>query len=89
MQTRPVSVIGAGFATSFGGLTAARLFLGVFEAGMFPGCLFLISAWYRRHELLTRMSWFMVSNDLAGCISGLLGAGVGSLNSRGGYGGWS
>lgn len=66
----------------------ARLFLGIFEAGMFPGCLFLISAWYRRHELLTRMSWFMVSNDIAGTISGLLGAGLGSLNG-GGYGGWS
>lgn len=67
----------------------ARVFLGIFEAGMFPGCLFLIGSWYRRHELLTRMAWFMVSNDIAGCISGLLGAGLGSLGGTGGYSGWS
>lgn len=67
----------------------ARLFIGLFEAGMFPGCLFLIGAWYRRHQLLARMAWFMVSNDIAGSISGLLGAGLGSLDGVGGYSGWS
>ncbi|KAF5012651.1 hypothetical protein FDECE_1282 [Fusarium decemcellulare] len=79
----------AGFCTSFGGLMTARLFVGIFEAGMFPGCLFLIGSWYRRHQLLTRMAWFMVSNDIAGTISGLLGAGLGSLDGTGGYSGWS
>lgn len=63
-------------------------FLGIFEAGMFPGCLFLIGSWYRRHQLLTRMAWFMVSNDIAGVISGLLGAGIGSLDGTGGQSGW-
>lgn len=66
-----------------------RVFLGIFEAGMFPGCAFLIGSWYRRHELLTRMALFMVANDIAGCISGLLGAGLGSLGGAGGYSGWS
>lgn len=56
---------------------------------MFPGCLFLIGSWYRRHELLTRMAWFMVSNDIAGSISGLLGAGLGSMDGIHGYSGWS
>lgn len=67
----------------------ARLFVGIFESGMFPGCLFLIGSWYRRHQVLTRMAWFMVSNDIAGTISGLLGAGLGSLDGVGGYSGWS
>ena len=84
-----VSVTFAGFAKSFGGLLTARIFIGIFEAGMFPGCLFLIGSWYRRHEVLTRMAWFMVSNDIAGTISGLLGAGLGSLDGVGGYSGWS
>lgn len=56
---------------------------------MFPGCLFLIGSWYRRHELLARMAWFMVSNDIAGSISGLLGAGLGSMDGIRGYSGWS
>lgn len=56
---------------------------------MFPGCMFLIGSWYSRHQLLTRMAWFMVANDIAGSISGLLGAGLGSLNGTAGYSGWS
>ncbi|KAF4983835.1 hypothetical protein FZEAL_841 [Fusarium zealandicum] len=84
-----LSVTLAGFCKSFGGLMTARLFVGIFEAGMFPGCLFLIGSWYRRHQLFTRMAWFMVSNDIAGTISGLLGAGLGSLDGVGGYSGWS
>lgn len=35
------------------------------------------------------MAWFMVSNDIAGTVSGLLGAGLGSLDGVGGYSGWS
>lgn len=84
-----MSVTFAGFCTSFGGLVTSRVFIGFFEAGMFPGCLFLIGSWYRRHEVLTRMAWFLVANDIAGVASGLLGAGLGSLDGVGGYSGWS
>lgn len=83
-----MTVTFSGFCTSFGGLVTARVFIGVFEAGMFPGCLFLIGSWYRRHEVLSRMAWFMVSNDIAGTISGLLGAGLGALDGAAGYSGW-
>jgi MFS family permease len=37
-----------GLVNSYGGLLAARFFLGVFEAGMFPGCFYLIGMWYKR-----------------------------------------
>lgn len=84
-----LTVTFAGFCTSFGGLLTARIFIGIFEAGMFPGCMFLIGCWYRRHQLLSRMAWFMVANDIAGSISGLLGAGLGSLDGTAGYSGWS
>lgn len=84
-----VCVTFVGFSKSFGGLVAARILLGTFEAGVFPACMYLINTWYRRHELGTRMAWFMISNDIAGTISGLLGAGLGSLDGTGGYSGWS
>jgi sugar phosphate permease len=35
------------------------------------------------------MAFFMCSNDIAGVISGLLGAGLGALGGTGGYDGWS
>lgn len=56
---------------------------------MFPGCVFLISAWYTRQQVGARIAWFLVANDIAGSISGLLGAGLGSLDGTGGYSGWS
>jgi len=41
-----------------------RLILGLFEAGFFPGCLYLISTWYTRYELHQRYSLFY----LVGCV---------------------
>lgn len=79
----------AGFCTNMTGLVVVRVLLGVFEAGMFPACMYLINTWYRRHELTTRMAIFMVATDIAGTISGLLGAGLGSLDGAAGYSGWS
>lgn len=37
--------IGMGVTHSFGGLVACRFLLGIFEAGFFPGCAYLISMW--------------------------------------------
>lgn len=56
-----LSVTFAGPCKSFGVLLTARIFMGIFEAGIFPGCLFLIGAWYRRYDVLGRMAWFMVA----------------------------
>ncbi|KAI1206790.1 MFS transporter [Annulohypoxylon truncatum] len=78
----------SGFSQSYAGLLVSRVLIGVFEAGMFPGCIYLISGWYRRHELVTRMAFFFVANDIAGTISGLFGAGLGSLDGLNGYSGW-
>jgi MFS family permease len=78
-----------GFAKNGATLIASRILLGIFEAGMLPACLFLIGSWYKRHALTTRVSRLFVSNDIAGISSGLLGAGLGSLDGTGGYSGWS
>ena len=47
--------IAIGFVKSFPGLLAARFFLGLAEAGVFPGCVYLISMYAfrfscRRHN---------------------------------------
>lgn len=83
-----VTITFSGFCHNFAGLLVSRIFVGIFESGMFPGCMYLISGWYKRHELLTRMAFFFVANDIAGTISGLLGAGLGSLDGVSGISGW-
>lgn len=86
--TTTVTITLSGFCHTFTGLLVSRIFVGIFESGMFPGCMYLISGWYRRHELLARTAFFFVANDIAGTISGLAGAGLGSLDGARGVSGW-
>ncbi|KAF2759481.1 MFS general substrate transporter [Pseudovirgaria hyperparasitica] len=77
-----------GFVQSYAGLLATRFFLGVFEAGMFPGSFYLIGMWYRRHEAQRRYSFFFSSTSLAGAFGGLLAAAIGKMSGVRGYAGW-
>jgi MFS family permease len=51
--------------TSFGGLLATRIMLGVTEAPFFPGAVMLISSFYTTSELAHRIAWFYSGNSLA------------------------
>jgi MFS family permease len=90
-----VLVIGFGLVSIFQGLTqnysgilATRFFLGAFECGMFPGCFYLISMWYKREEAQKRYSLFFSSTTLAGAFGGLLASAIGKMDGLRGYHGW-
>ncbi|THV90948.1 hypothetical protein D6D25_09658 [Aureobasidium pullulans] len=51
-----VIVMCTGFVTGFAGLCVTRVFLGLFEAGFFPGAILIISKWYLPHESQTQHS---------------------------------
>jgi sugar phosphate permease len=51
-------MIGQGFVKNYSGLMATRVFLGVFEGGLFPGVNYYITQWYARHECGFRMALF-------------------------------
>lgn len=77
-----------GFVQNLSGLIATRFFLGVFEAGMFPGCFYLLSCWYSRQEAQKRYSFFFSSTTLAGAFGGLLASAIGKMDGIAGYRGW-
>jgi MFS family permease len=55
-------MIGQGFCESWISLAICRVLLGAFEAGFFPGCVYLITCWYRRYETQKRcVSLFLLS----------------------------
>ena len=54
-----------GFVKDNGGLIAARFFIGVFEAGLVPGCAYPMSMFYKRHEFQQRFSLFWVAGLVA------------------------
>ncbi|KAL6250805.1 High-affinity nicotinic acid transporter [Rhinocladiella similis] len=77
-----------GLVQGYGGLITTRFFLGLFEAGMFPGSFYLIGMWYKRHEAQKRYTFFFASTTLAGAFGGLLASAIGKMNGMRGYLGW-
>jgi MFS family permease len=73
---------------NYEGLLVARIFLGVTEAGFFPAATYLISDWYCRFEVQTRMAIFYTAASLAGAFSGLLAFAIQKMDGVGGVAGW-
>ncbi|KAI1435368.1 major facilitator superfamily domain-containing protein [Xylaria sp. CBS 124048] len=82
------SMLGMGFCYNYSGLLAARWFLGLAEAGLFPGINYYLSCWYKRSEFGIRAAFFFSSAALAGSFGGLLAAAIQKLDGRGGLAGW-
>src|SRR5262245_51478805 len=83
-----VMIICAGCQSTYGGWIAFRLLLGLVEAGIYPGCTFILTAWYSPAELHTRMTVFYSAASIAGAFSGLLAYAIGHLDNTWGYRGW-
>lgn len=77
-----------GTVQGFHGLLVARFFLGVTEAGLFPGVSYFLTQWYRRDELQFRQAMFFSAASIAGAFSGLLAFGIAKMDGVGGYEGW-
>lgn len=68
---------------------AARWFLGMTEAGLFPGVTYYLSCWYRRRELSLRVAIFFSAAALSGSFGGLLAAAIKNMSGLGGRPGWA
>ncbi|KXJ94864.1 major facilitator superfamily domain-containing protein [Microdochium bolleyi] len=77
-----------GFVTSYKALVALRFLLGVFEAGVMPGIVYLTSMYYKRHEFQTRMSLFFCSTLVGGAFGGLLAYAISKLGGTAGLAAW-
>ncbi|KAF2676750.1 MFS general substrate transporter [Lentithecium fluviatile CBS 122367] len=76
-----------GFVKSYHGLLVARFFLGLAEGGLLGGMLVYLSMFYRRHQMLFRITLFYCAAPLSGAFGGLLATGFAQIHS-GGYNGW-
>jgi len=77
-----------GLVSSAKGLYITRFFLGVTESGFFPASTFLLTLWYRRYEVQSRMAVFYASASLSGAFSGLLAYGIETMDGIDNLGGW-
>ncbi|OBT41015.1 hypothetical protein VE00_08240 [Pseudogymnoascus sp. WSF 3629] len=83
-----IFTIGQGLVTNFAGLVAMRFIIGILEAGLIPGSIFLLSAYYPRYELQWRVSMLHVGNATSNAFGGLLAFAVASIKSSNGWSGW-
>ncbi|RVX68345.1 hypothetical protein B0A52_07348 [Exophiala mesophila] len=61
---------------NFGGLVACRFFLGITEAPFYPGATYVLSIFYTRKEVASRIALLYCAQILATGFSGLIAAGV-------------
>lgn len=74
---------------NFGSLIAVRFILGIVEAPLFPGAVYLMSCWYTRSELALRTAILYSGLVLAQAVSGLIAAGVfAGMHGTMGLAGW-
>jgi MFS family permease len=74
---------------NFTGLLLTRFFLGVTEAPYYPGALYMLSIFYTRKEIATRISILYTGNILATAFAGLIAAGIfHGMDGAGGLAGW-
>lgn len=77
-----------GFVQTYEGLVALRFFLGVSEAGVLPGIIYLTSMYYKRHEFQKRTSVLFSSTLVSGAFGGLLAYAIAHLGGQKGYAAW-
>ncbi|KAL2047243.1 hypothetical protein N7G274_001262 [Stereocaulon virgatum] len=80
--------ISQGFVNDFRGLVTVRVLLGIAEAGIFPGCFYLIGMWYKPSEAQRRFSLFFNAGSFAGAFGGLLASAIGKMEGVRGYHAW-
>ncbi|QRD81843.1 major facilitator superfamily domain-containing protein [Aspergillus flavus] len=77
-----------GVVNNTSGLFACRFFMGLCEGGFVPGCAYLLSMYYKRHEFQKRFSLLWAAGLVAGAFGGLLAYALYHMHNLGGDSGW-
>ena len=77
-----------GFVQSYGALVGVRFLLGVFESGIGAGCVLVISSYYKRYELPSKLSIWYLSGIAGSAFAGLLAYGIAHMDGDAGYAAW-
>ena len=80
--------VGTAFVHNLSEACGVRFVLGIFESGMVPAVTYYLSLWYRRAELVFRLSLFVVMAPLGGAFGGLLASAIVNIDHFGGLREW-
>ncbi|EAS28559.3 MFS transporter [Coccidioides immitis RS] len=77
-----------GITQNFAGLIVCRIFLGIIEAGLFPGLVAYMTLFYGKREIALRVGYLFSAAALAGACGGLLAYAIGHMDGIAGQRGW-
>ncbi|KAJ7686518.1 major facilitator superfamily domain-containing protein, partial [Mycena rosella] len=84
-----ITQLAMGFVPNWQVLSFLRALLGTFEAGFFPSLVYIISTWYTRHEVQTRLAIFYVVAIILGGFSAFFAYALSLLSGKLGLAGWA
>ncbi|KAK5215971.1 hypothetical protein LTR72_011029 [Exophiala xenobiotica] len=79
---------GMGFTNNWKVTAFVRFLLGIFEGGVLPGIVYIISCWYCRYEVHRRLSWAYSVGVLASAFAGVLAYALGLMDGIRDMKGW-
>ncbi|KAJ5190456.1 phthalate transporter [Penicillium cinerascens] len=77
-----------GFIHNWKVMLGLRVILGTFEAGLFPGAVYLLSLWYTRYDVHKRYSSFYLISTVGASLTGILAYGISQMGGLGGLQAW-
>jgi MFS family permease len=77
-----------GIVKDYHGLLIVQTLLGLTESGFFPASMYLLTTWYCRFELQTRLAVFYSAASMASVFSGLLAFAIQKMDGVAGLEGW-
>lgn len=82
------STLGTGFVQNYHQALACRLLLGIFEAGLLPCMVFIISTIWNKNQHAKRIAVIYCATTISGAFGGLFAYGVQSMGERAGLESW-
>lgn len=77
-----------GFAPNWKVLAFLRFMLGLFEGGIYPACVYLLSSWYPRYKLHRRLSALYGVGVISSAFGGVLAYGISRMSGTRNMLGW-
>ncbi|GKT82322.1 major facilitator superfamily transporter [Colletotrichum tofieldiae] len=77
-----------GFVSTFDQILVTRFFVGVFDAGLIPGCVFLCSLYYPPTHLQWRLGLITVANICSSIAGNFLAYAIANIKTTNSFNGW-
>ncbi|KAF6803564.1 transmembrane transporter [Colletotrichum sojae] len=80
--------VAQGFVKTYDQIIVTRFFVGIFDAGLIPGCVFICSLYYPATHLQWRLSLITVANICSSIVGNFLAYAIANIKTTSNFNGW-